>query len=127
MWNPATLNLKQVLVTSGPAEPKLADWEDADTTLTVQGAGFVQGMTLVFLRTDGQRTISEIIPVNQVTVDPGAPFQLTAKVNAVKKEPGDYDLIAWLPSPNNNVPPGCSHTVNDVAVLEKAVTVISKP
>lgn len=122
MWNPATLSLKEVIV-AGATKASISNSKDIETAITVHGAGFVQGMTLVLLRPGVQRNISEIIPVNDVEVDPGAQFQLTGKVNAVLKQPGSYDLVAWLPSPNVGAPAGASQTVNDVAVLESAVEI----
>lgn len=124
MWNPATLSLKEVIV-AGVNQPTISNSKDVETAITVRGAGFIQGMTLVLLRSSAERSTSEIIPINEVTVDPGAPFQLTGKVNAVLKNTGSYDLLAWLPSPNVDVPAGASQTVNDVAVLENALKVIS--
>lgn len=122
MWNPATLSLKEVIV-AGANKASLSNSKDVETAITVRGSGFVQGMTLVLLHSGEQRTLSEIIPVNDVKVDPGAQFQLTGKVNAVLKSIGSYDLVAWLPSPNVGAPAGASQTVNDVAVLENAVKV----
>ena len=124
MWNPATLSLKDVSI-AGQANPSFNSAKDDETTITVRGAGFVPGITLVFMHSGGGRTMSEVIPVNGVTIAPGGQFTLTGKVNAVKKTEGSYDLVAWSPSPNKDAPAGASLTSFDVTVLENAITVVA--
>jgi len=127
MWGPVGLALKGVAIgkipgTALPAEGAEVTNADRDVEITVLGAGFDQGMVLVFVH--GGNYAVDVIPVNNVVFDPrNGSIKLTGRIAPVAKNCGSFRLLAWLPPPGDTAEEGVVSSVNDVAVLADALEV----